>query len=489
MRTALQPRLTVPPPAPVVIDRSKTIRNIRRLIVVYLILLIFEGVLRKWIVPRFSNPLLVIRDPVVILIYILALRARCFAWNSYVVSLIIIGLLSWAAGILVLEPYLPIKTIILVTGFGFRSNFLHLPLIFIIPAVFDINHVKRIGWWTIIGMIPMTLLMALQFHSPPDAFINRAAGLGEGQQIQTSGGKIRPPGTFSFISGAIFYLSTTAAFLLHAALSKLDYKNWLMIASGMSLIVGVGVSGSRGAVLAVAVVIASLGVILLVRPDAMTKFGRNLFLAAFLAWGVSHVPLFREGVGILSERFTESAELTETSVVGGLAMRTFGGFTEGLSHLHVVPLAGYGLGVGTNAGAALLGVRSAFLFSENEWTRILAESGSILGLAFLIWRTALTCRIGYLAFRSLTFGNTLPIFIFSAAFFALLNAPFGQPTSVGFAVVLSGLCLAATNATESGMQGRREKTRAIVPRAVGRSVYASRMHGPASDHTNGSADR
>src|SRR5205823_9354474 len=131
----------------------------------------------------------------------------------FVVSLGIIAILSWATGILVLLPYLPIKTLLLVTGYGFRSNFLHLPLIFILPAVLDLKDVQRIGRWTIIGMIPMGLLMAAQFNASPESFINRAAGLGEGTQIQAGGGKIRPPGVFSFTSGAVYYSSAVAAFL------------------------------------------------------------------------------------------------------------------------------------------------------------------------------------------------------------------------------------------------------------------------------------
>src|SRR5712691_9183738 len=129
-------------------DRSRAIRYLRRLIWLYLLLLIFEGALRKWIVPQFSAPLLVVRDPVVILIYLLALRARGFTFNAFLVSLGIIAILSWATGILVLLPYLPVKTLLLVTGYGFRSNFLHLPLIFIFPAVLDLKDVQRIGRWT-----------------------------------------------------------------------------------------------------------------------------------------------------------------------------------------------------------------------------------------------------------------------------------------------------------------------------------------------------
>jgi hypothetical protein len=462
---------------PRIFDPSETIQNIRRLIWLYFWLLIFEGAFRKWILPQFSAPLLLVRDPVVLLIYLLAQRARVFPYNVYVISLAIIAVSSWATGIIVLLPYFPIQTIVLVTGYGLRSNFLHLPLIFVIPAVFDLEDVKRVGRWTIIGMIPMAVLMAFQFVASPESFINRAAGLGEGTQIQAGGGRIRPPAVFSFTSGAVYYASASAAFLLHAMLARVPYKAWLLYGAGAGLIVSLAVSGSRSAVLAVLVVVASLGVILLVRPALVNKFGRHLLVAAVVFWAVSYLPVFREGVGILSDRFTESA--AEASVVGGLIGRTVGGFTEGLLVLNRVPLGGYGLGVGTSGGASFLTGEASFLLAENEWSRILLESGPILGLAFLIWRSALTFKLGYLAIRQIRAGNTLPIFLFSAGLFVVLQGPFGQPTSLGFAVVFAGLCLAARplNLTTDSPNDASSKP---PPRPMRRSKYAERLHGSIS---------
>ena len=481
----------VPPAAG---DAARTIQNIRRLIWLYLFLLIFEGALRKWVVPQFSAPLLIVRDPVAILIYVLALRARVFPFNVYVVSITIIAILSWAAGIIVLAPYVAMKTVLLITAYGVRSDFLHLPLIFILPAVLDLEDVKRIGRWTIIGMIPMALLMAAQFNATPESFINTAAGTGEGMQMGAGGGKIRPPGPFSFISGAVYYLSAVAAFLLHTVLARLPYKTWLLASSGAALLIGMGVSGSRSTVLAVGVVVASLAVILLVRPTLVNKFGRHILVAAVVCWAISYLPVFREGLGILSDRFIEGAENADTGVIAGLVDRTMGSFLEGFRVVTRVPLGGFGLGVGTNGGANFLVGHAEFLLAENEWSRILLESGPILGLAFLIWRCAITFRIGRLAVRQLTFENTLPLLLFSAAFFVLLQGPFGQPTSLGFAVIFAGLSLAARNPESDEVETpeEAEELPASPPRRIGRrSVYAERLHGTRGGlpRSHGPADR
>ena len=42
-------------------------RKVQLLLWTYFWLLIFEGALRKWVLPGLSNPLLIVRDPVAIL--------------------------------------------------------------------------------------------------------------------------------------------------------------------------------------------------------------------------------------------------------------------------------------------------------------------------------------------------------------------------------------------------------------------------------------
>jgi hypothetical protein len=480
-------------PSPLV-DRTKTIRHIRVLILLYLVLLVFEGALRKWIVPQLSDPLLIIRDPVVIAIYLLALRARVFPRNRYVISLGVIAVLSMIVSVIVLSPYIPMKPILEVTLFGFRSNFLHLPLIFVMGTVMDEEDVKKIGWWILIGMIPMSLIMVAQFKAAPDSFINRAVGLGEGQQLTAGGGKIRPAGMFSFVSGPIFYVAVATAFAIYGALSRSTYKFWLLVTSAVALVVAVAVSGSRGCVASALLVVMSVLVILLLQPKAVSQFGRILVIVVIVVIGgltISRLPIFKEGANILSERFTSSAEATDTTVVKGMIDRTIGGFTEGLKVLDKLPLAGYGLGIGTAGGARFLVGRAAFLLSENEWSRVLLESGPILGLAFLLWRTLLTFRLGYVSVVSLRRGAILPILIFASGFVALLNGQLGQPTTLGFAAFVNGLCLAATQMKkpDTGVIASNVTNEPAPKRIPRRSDYASRLHGPGAGQTNGLVDR
>jgi hypothetical protein len=91
--------------------------------------------------------------------------------------------------------------------------------------------------------------------------------------------------------------------------------------------------------------------------------------------------------------------------------------------------------------------------------------------------------------RALKSGQTLPILLFATAFVGMLNGQFGQPTTLGFTVVLAGLCLAAANFGEATDESAVEEEQ---PRRLPRrSVFAERIHGSVSstDQTNGSVDR
>ena len=154
---------------------EKAKHRVRQLIWLYLWLLLIEGALRKWLVPRYSNELLLVRDPVMLAIYFYAIRARVFPQNFWVTSLWIIGGLSFVGSALLsmfnlVSPLVPTVPLLEVALYGMRTNFFHLPLIFIIPSVFDEEDVKRFGWWIIVLMIPVSLLMLAQFQASPDSF-------------------------------------------------------------------------------------------------------------------------------------------------------------------------------------------------------------------------------------------------------------------------------------------------------------------------------
>ena len=461
-------------------EDNSTLRNIRRLIWLYFWLLLFEGALRKWVLPQLSNPLLIVRDPVVVLIYMLSLRARVFPRNGWVIALAIIAVLSALVSVLVmiLQWGLPPKTVAFITGYGFRSNFLHLPLIWVMAKVVRMEDVKQFGWWTLMLSVPMTILLAAQFQAPPDSWLNRTAG-GEGEMLTSALGKVRTAGTFSYVLGVVAFYALATGFVIWAALRGDVYKNWLLAAAGGAVVIGIAVSGSRSVVGAVAVVVASLAVVMFVRPSAVNRFGQTLVVALILGLIVTRAPIFKEGFNVLTTRFAEVAQATEKSVSAGIIERVFSGFSEGAYVWTKAPFLGYGLGVGTNAAARFLTGRQMFLLSEGEWSRVFLENGPVLGLAYVLWRCGVVISIGLLCLRSIKHGNVLPILLFSYSSMALINGQLGQPTVLGFAVFGLGLTIAARNLEQQTPLSNEPPAGRRPRRIVGRSAYAERLHGPA----------
>lgn len=469
-------------------------RYVRRLVWLYFWLLLIEGALRKWVFPGWSNPLLLVRDPVVIAIYLLAIPAKVFPRNGWTLALVIIGFLSLVTSFVQLWPYLPPKMIALVAAYGFRSNYVHLPLIFIMAKVLRPEDVKKFGWWTLVLVVPMAALMILQFRAAPDAFVNRTAG-GEGEMMMSAMGKVRTAGSFSFVVGIMAYFALATGFLIWAVLRRTVYKNWLLAAAGSALVIGIAVSGSRSVVGACAVVVASLIVVLFLRRDSVNRFGQTLVVVVVLGFIVTRTPIFKEGLNVLSTRFTEVAESSDQSITRGLVTRAFSGFGEAFFVLGKAPFLGYGLGVGTNAGAKFLTGRSGFLLTEGEWSRIFLEIGPILGIAYVALRCALVIWIGLLCLKSVRLGNVLPLLLFSSSFLPMISGQFGQPTILGFAVFATGLALAARNEEQilTAAELKSRHLHEIGPQKVlrSRSAYAERLHGPnfGTSQTNGSVDR
>lgn len=475
-------------------SHDKARRYIRYLLWLYFCLLLIEGALRKWVLPEFSNPLLVVRDPVALAIYFLSFRARVFPRNGWVIALGVMAFLSALATFVQLWPYLPPTKIAAICGYGIHTNFFHLPLIFIMAQVLRFEDVKKFGWWTLALLVPITLLLIAQFQAAPDALVNRTAG-GEGEMMMSALGKVRTAGPFSFVTGVVSYFALATGYLVWGLLKQGAYKNWLLGGAGIALVIGIAVSGSRSVVGACAVVVASLLVVIFLRPDVVNRFGRVLLAIIILGFIVSRTPIFKEGLSVLSTRFTEVAEATEQSVARGMVARLFSGYVESFSMLGKAPLLGFGLGIGTNAGARFLTGRSMFILSEGEWSRVLLESGPLLGVAYILWRCALVGRIGWLCVKAVQRGNLLPLLLFSSSFLPMISGQFGQPTILGFAVFVTGLAFAATNDRDSASSIevpsslRPAKFQKKVVR--GRSAYAERLHGPPANHDqgNGSVDR
>ncbi|WP_068768930.1 hypothetical protein OH491_22625 [Termitidicoccus mucosus] len=417
------------------------IRALRIAIWIYLALLIFEGALRKWVLPGLAEPLLVVRDPVVLLIYVLALGAGVVPRSPFLAVLGVLVALS------VVFSILAGQTNWLVMLYGIRTNFLHVPLIWVMAAALDRRDAGRLGAAVLVLAIPMTVLMILQFRSPEGAWVNLGVGGTEDGQIYGAAGRNRPPGFFSFISGPMAFFPLAAAFCFHyltAARRRLWW--WGALVCGLFIVLAVPVSISRGTMIATGIVACAFAVSLLLsglRAATVLRFGGAVVVVAVL---VAVLPFFHEAREVFMDRWDTAAGQSQGSAWGSLADRVTAGFVEPFESLARAPFFGHGIGVGSNVGARLLSGRLGFLLAENEWERSLLELGPLLGLAFIAFRVALVLWMFMQAWQALRRRrDMLPMLIWSAAAPVVLFQQWAPPTLLGFAVFGSGLLLASLN--------------------------------------------
>jgi hypothetical protein len=407
---------------------------IKNLIWIYFLLLLFEGALRKWFLPELSQGLLIIRDPLVLWIYFLCYSKglfplqnkylqRCFLWTIF--ATLLSFLINQA------HPF----TIL----YGARTNFLHFPLMFIMPRVLNQDDVINYGKVFLVLALPMTWVVAQQFQADAQDIINTAAG-GTGSQLETSGGKVRASGTFTFVSGIVFYYCFTVSFLIYGFLQKGVFPKWMLYLGTSATLLAMVTAGSRTVIAECLQVVACIGFLAYFKPNEFGKIATATFAFSAVSILVYYqIDLFKEGLDFLKLRFDEAANV-EGTPIEAYFNRYFQILTAPYHYSLFTDLFGSGLGTATRAGAALGG---GYGGAEVSWARPILENGMVFGSLFILWRIWITKDLLFTCIRAIKRGSYLGIFLFGAAGPILLFGLLGQPTNLGFTAFGSGLCLAA----------------------------------------------
>lgn len=421
------------------ISAPDPLRRLRLAVYAYFLLWIFEGTLRKWILPGLSSPLLIVRDPILLLIYFEAFRLKVFRFNGYLTFIGVLSVLSIIVSLGLFKAP-PLKVII----FGIHANFLHLPLIFLLPQIVSYSDVKKIGRIVIWLAVPMAMLAALQFLSSSGARINTGAG-GEGKMIETAFGRIRPSGTFSFTNGLAEYSVLLTAFLFHHLLERNVFSKMAVLLAAPSLLVLVVMSGSRTVIALVALEVMTMVAIWVIKPRFLQSSLKVVLIAIAMITVVGSVGALRVGTDVIVARFVDSGGVKE-----GFLIRFLEEFKKPVNAAILAEPGGVGIGMGTNAASSMMYNMLRFNFGESEMDRIVMEMGPYLGLPYLLWRFAVLFFVTRMALASLRISeNTLPLFLTTACANDLVMGQFGQTTVLGFAVMAAGFALASTRRGES----------------------------------------
>ena len=409
---------------------------IRKLIWVYIILWLIEGGLRRWFLPGLASPLLLVRDPVVIAIYWLAVSDGLFPFNAFFTWGVFLAVLTMVNAMVMGHGNF------LVALYGARCDFLHVPLIFIMGKVLRQKDIIALAKVALCIAVPFTVLLVAQFYQPQDAWVNRGLGGNtEGAGFDGALDRYRPPGTFSFITGpSLLYPLLTACWF--ALLLNRQFPLWMMLASGGAILVSIPISISRTLFLNV-LLVAGTGVAALVAGGRFSlKLAAQLVavgLTLYLLAGQSHV--FKDGMEAFSARWEMA-----TTEQGGFKTAIVDRMLEDLvGNLGTVKGYGTGTGFSTNVGQKSLTAQLGFGGSEGEWGRLIYDNGYVLGGMLIFYRVALACFVAFAACRAWQRGSPISIVFAATCFQMLVHGHWSQTTTLGATVIGAGLTLAAAS--------------------------------------------
>lgn len=414
----------------------------RRRVVVYVFwiywLLIFEGALRKWAFPQFHEIIFFARDPIVLFAYFVAWRNHLVKRDALLTAGIGIALLFV---LLVVFQSFTIDVNPLALLYGWRQYFLYIPLMFVIKDTFNLEDISKLVRWTLYVSVPLTPLIYFQYMSSPSSFIN--AGYSTGGVFIVANNIVRTTGTFTFTAGQTMFASSLIAMLIIAWLNRTRLR--LISFPGLIIATAAGVttlllSGSRTAFFVSGLVVAAAFFGLLLTPGYQRKIkGVVILLVLFVFSILLFVGPFKKSFEALNTRF-EQAETAEGSPI----RRAFAPLIIFTNHIFTAPVIGYGLGYGTSGGSLLATGKMHIPLAEDDWSRIIMESGPVLGLVYVGYRIFFVVAIFSRCIRRARSGNLLPMIFFGFIGFYMLAGNITQSGTVhGYNWVFMGLTMAA----------------------------------------------
>jgi len=354
----------------------------RRSVKAVFFLLVLEGALRKWVFPQASEMIYFLKDIVLLGAYFnfygFSATDRKLIPKGTVINLLIFIAIGWC----IFQVFNPSLGSPLVGVFGLRGYFLYIPLIWMVPALFQSeDELYKFLRSHLLLTIPVGLIGIAQFFSPASSFINKYSNE-DAQAVVTFGVSaiVRITGTFSYISGYGIYLIVCFGLLI-PMLSIKQSRRWQVITIVELFLVTVNsfMTGSRGTIFAeVLFVVCYLGAKGLATPVSSLRLIKQLIVPVTII-SLAVAIWFRPVINTFWLRTTYNRDVSERISLS---------FLEPVSFIQYKQLDGYGTGA-THQAAPLL--RQALDLPtgevipvpyEGEIGRILLELGPI---GFTFW--------------------------------------------------------------------------------------------------------
>lgn len=420
----------------------------------YLLLLIFEGAFRKWLLPGLSDIFLIVRDPVALYVMILGLEHNLVR-NKIVYVLFIVSIVSFVLTLIWGHHDL------FVAIYGVRILLLHIPCIFVFGNTLTKTDLLLIGKTLLRISVLMFFIILSQYFSSPTSWINRGVGGVGTSSFQGVGDYLRPSGTFSFTSGMAGFEMLVGIFLFsflyvnHRLKKQLRFSRIELVIVTLTFIFSIILCLSRTIIFQTLL----LFVLFLLYPCVFDrKVEKALYILMFTICVVLlllQIDTFRIAYENLFLRFEQAAKVEGDVVDGTLGERFLGSFYRAFFNTQnysgqEIPLFGFGLGIGTKVGEQILNIQStghSFAFAEEEWSRIICEMGLLQGGILLLFiRLLYPVYLVSIAMKYVWIRKNMFLFLSSVPFLLyFIKEQWAVPTNLGFTVVICSIFMVAYN--------------------------------------------
>jgi hypothetical protein len=367
----------------------------------FLLLLIYDGALRKWVLPSAEQLLFIAKDALLFGLLVYAALNRARQRNASIPPAARALFLLYAAWVLLESGNLNLPNP-LVGIWGIKAHLLYASLILLIPMAFA-NLDSALRWlvkiypWVV---APVCVLAFVQLASPANSFINQQVKGGM-EMIAYFGesGLVRVTGTFSYITGMASFVQATTVLGIGLFLGGGRSKPFL-VGLGFAL-AALPATGSRS-VIAVA---AASAVIMLFAALAARLIGTRLAVRVIAVISIlGAISLHTQDAAwvALQQRAASAAESA------GDTSRVFSAFTNAFSFFDTSGFFGFGSGAANMGSPALAKGVAPFswlpagTYFEEESGRLVLELGMFGWLFSLAMRVALFFWSARLAMKGRT---------------------------------------------------------------------------------------
>ncbi|AKG24817.1 hypothetical protein IJ00_24060 [Calothrix sp. 336/3] len=355
----------------------------QRAVKLTLIIIIFEGVLRKWVLPQASELIYFLKDLLLLVAYLkyyLSSEPK-YPFKLSIFNILLILAFSWS----LCQTFNPSLGSPIIGFFGLKAYFFYMPLMWLVPSLFKSEEeIYRFLRNYLLLLIPVSLLAIAQFFSPVSSPINVYAG-GEEANATLADGITRVTATFPYLTGFSTYLTACFSILIPMlTLPQTKIWRWLTFAEAFLVVATSFMTGARTLLLyEILFVVGYSCILFFAKPKEAARSAKKFILPITLIATV--LPrFFTKAIDAFFQR-AEGASKVES--VNDRALIPLTEPVALIQQMQLKALDGYGIGATHQAVPTLrlalnLPVGDTLLAPEVETSRVTIELG-VLGL--LLW--------------------------------------------------------------------------------------------------------